>query len=175
MAASALLKNTVSIEEWIAAATFVKQRNAAAWKKLFPETKRSNLQGKTFFMSNYFGPHPFLMNFYLTKICVHLPVIAVVRYFSVYKLIRWDPANFYVFKVNSQNIRKRHEIRSKFTINTIESYSGVFTVKCFYCWLWTGELLSRSSFSCKYYYPKFKDEQMLHVILFKIAAYIPNS
>ena len=104
---------------------------------------------KHFFRSNYFGPHSFLMNFYLTKIFVHLPAIAAARYFSAYKLIRWDLANIYLFKVNSQNTRKRHEIRPKFTINTIESCSDVFTVKCFYCWLWIGNILSRSSFSCK--------------------------
>ena len=56
-------------------------------KKLFPATKRSNLQGKTFFRNNYFGSHPFLMSCYFNKIFVHLPVIAAVYYFSVYKLI----------------------------------------------------------------------------------------
>ena len=111
--------------------------------------KHCTLKKTVFFRSNYFGPHPFLMNFYFTKIFVHLLVIAAARYFSVYKLKRWDPANIYLFKVNSQNTRKRHEIRPKFTINTIESCSGVFTVKCFYFWLWIGNILSRSSFSCK--------------------------
>ena len=130
---------------------------------------------KHFFKSNYFGPHPFLMNFYFTKVFVHLPVIAAVRYFSVYKLIRWDPPNIYLFNVNSQNTRKRNEIWPKFKTNTIENCSGVFTVKCFYCRLWISKLLSRSSFSCKYYYAKSKDEQMLHVMLFKIAAHFPNS
>ena len=50
-------------------------------------------QFQTFFRNNYFGPHPFLMNFFFTKIFVHLPVIAAVYYFSVYELIGWDPAN----------------------------------------------------------------------------------
>ena len=116
-------------------------------KKLVPATKRSNLQGKTFFRKNYFGPHSFLMSFYFTKIFVRLPVIAAVCYFNVYKLIRLDPANIYLFTVNSWNTRKRHEILQKFTI---ESYSAVFTVKCFNCWLWIGKLLSKSSFLCKF-------------------------
>ena len=149
MAASVLLKNTVSIEEWIATGTFVKESNTVPWRKLLPATIRNNLQGKTFFRSNYSGPHPFLMNFYFTKIFVHRPVIAPACYLSIYKLIRWDPANIYLFKVNSQNTRKKHEIRPKFTIITIEYCSDVFTVKRFYCWLWIGNILLRSSFSCK--------------------------
>ena len=87
------------------------------------------------------------MNFYFTKIFVGLLVIAAVCYFNVYKLIRLDPTNIYLFTVNSWNTRKRHEILQKFTI---ESYSAVFTVKCFYCWLWIGKLLSKSSFLCKF-------------------------
>ena len=43
---------------------------------------------------------------YFTKIFVHLSVIAAVCYFSVYKLIGWDPANIYVFKVNSRTLEK---------------------------------------------------------------------
>ena len=131
------------------------------WKKLLPATKRSNLQGKTFFRYSYFGSHPFLMICYFTKIFVHLPVIAAVCYFSIYKLIWWDPANIYLFKVNSRNTRKRYEICLKFRINRIKSCSGVFPVKCFFCWLWIGKCLSRSSLLCKYYYPKSKDEEML--------------
>ena len=42
MAASAIIK-TLSIEEWMTATIFVKQRNTVRWKKLFPATKRSNL------------------------------------------------------------------------------------------------------------------------------------
>ena len=40
---------------------------------------------------------------------VHLSVISAVCYFSVYKLIEWDTANFYFFKVNNRNTRKRCE------------------------------------------------------------------
>ena len=133
MAASALLKNTVSIEEMDGRYLREIKKHCTLKKKLFPATKRSNLQGKTFFRRNYFGSHPFLMSCYFTKIFVHLPVIAAVCYFSVYKLIGWNPANIYLFKVNSINTRKRYEICPKFTINKIESCSGVFTVKCFYC------------------------------------------
>ena len=71
--------------------------------------------GQSFFMSCYF-----------TRVFVHLSVIAAVCYFSVYKLLGWDPANIYLFKVNSRNTRKRCEICPKSTINTVEGYSGVF-------------------------------------------------
>ena len=98
-------------------------------KKLFPATKRSNLQGKTLFRSNYFELQPFLMSCYFTKIFVHLPVTAAVCYFSVYKLTGWDPVNIYLFKVNSRNTRKRFDICPKLTINTIESCSGVIIIQ----------------------------------------------
>ena len=104
-----------------------------------------------FFMNNYFGPHPFLMSFYFTKIFVLQSVIAGVCYFSVYKLIRWNPLNIYLFKVNNRNTRKRYEICPKSTTNTIESCSGVFTIKCFCCWFYISKFLSRSSFLSKYY------------------------
>ena len=42
----------------------------------------------------------------LLKIFVHLSVIATVCYFSVYKLIGWDPANVYLFKVNSRTLEE---------------------------------------------------------------------
>ena len=102
MAASALLKNTL--------------------KKLFPAIKHSNLQGKNVFRNNYFGPHSFL---YFTNNFVHLSVIAAACYFSVYKLIAWNPINIYFFKVISRNTRKRCP---KLTINTVECRSGVLFV-----------------------------------------------
>ena len=50
MTASPLLKNTVSIEEWSAATTFMKQRNIQVLrKKLFPSVNRSNLKGENVF------------------------------------------------------------------------------------------------------------------------------
>ena len=146
--------------------------------KLFPASK--------FFRKNYFGSQSFVMSCcfskifvhllvivavcyfvmscYFTKIFVHLVVIVAVCYFSLHKLILWDPGNIYLF---SRNTRKRYEISPKLTINTIGSHSHVLTVKCFYCWLWVGKCLSRSSFLCKYYSPKSKDEQMLYLTLFK--------
>ena len=42
----------------------------------------------------------------LIIIFVHLSVIAVVCYFSVYKLIIRDLANIYLFKVNSRTLEK---------------------------------------------------------------------
>ena len=166
MAASTLLKNTVSIEKWMAAASL--------WNKetLYPEKNCSlrlsevTYKEKYFFRNNYFGSHPFLMSFNFTEIFVHLSVIAAVCYFSVYKLIGWDPASIYLFNINSRNTRKRYEICPKFTINTIESCSDVFTFKCFYCWLWIGKCLLRSSSLCKCYYPNSKD---------KLAACFLNS
>ena len=44
------LRNTVSIEGWLAASTFVKKRNSALWKKLLLEIKYSNLEGKNVFL-----------------------------------------------------------------------------------------------------------------------------
>ena len=156
MAASVLLKNTISTEEWMAASwnketlypekNCFLQLNAVTWKENF------------FFRNRYFGSHSFFMGCYLTKIFVHLPVIPLVCYFSVYKLIAWDPANIYLFKVNSGNTTKRYGISPKFTISTTESCCGVFTVKCFYWWLWADKCLLTSSLLCEFYYPKSKDE-----------------
>ena len=115
------------------------------------------------------------MNFYFAKICVHLLPIAAVCYFSLHKLIGWDSVNIYLFKFNRRNTRKKYQICPKLTTTTKECRTGVFTVKCFYCWLWIGKSLSRSSFLCKYYYPKSKDEQMLYLTSFKMAACLLNS
>ena len=87
MAASALLKNTVSIEEWLAVATFVKLRNTVPWKNCSLQLNAVTYKEKHSFRNNYFGSYPFLMSCYFNKIFVHLPVIAAVYYFSVYKLI----------------------------------------------------------------------------------------
>ena len=53
------------------------------------------------------------MSCYFTEIFVQLPVIVAVCYFSVYKLIGWDPTNIYLFKVNNRNTRKKYEICPK--------------------------------------------------------------
>ena len=111
------------------------------------------------------------MSCYFTRIFVHLPVHVAACYFSIHKLIWWDPENIYLFEFNSRNTSKRYEICPKLTINTIKSRSDVFTVKCFNCWLWIGKCLSRISFLCKYYYPKSKDEQMLYLTSFKLQNF----
>ena len=92
-------------------------------------------------------------------------IIHMVSHFSVYELMGRDPGKVYLFKANSRNTRKMNEICSNITINTMESCSGVFTVKCF----------SRNSLLHKYFYPKYKDEQTLYVTSFKIAAIFLNS
>ena len=51
MVARALLRNSVSIEEWLAASTFVKH---CILKKLFPEI---NYKEKMFFRNNCFSLH----------------------------------------------------------------------------------------------------------------------
>ena len=73
-------------------------------KKLFPAIKHSSLQGKIVFKNNYLGSRPFL---YFTEIFVHLSVIAVACYFSVYKLIGLEPVNLYLFKVISRKHQKK--------------------------------------------------------------------
>ena len=69
------------------------------------------------------------MSFYFTTIFVHQPVIVAIYYYSVHKLIVWDPANIYLFKFNCSSTRKRYEICPKLTINTIENRSDVFTFR----------------------------------------------
>ena len=144
------------------------------WNKetLYPEKKYFLRLNAVSFKENFFRKNcvvlqRFLMSYYLTEIFVHLPAIVAVSYFSVHKLIGWVPANIYLFKFNSRNTRKRYEICPKLATNTIGSRSNVFTVKCFYGLLWIGKYLSRSSFLCKYYYPKCKDEQILNLTSFK--------
>ena len=83
MAESALLKNTL--------------------KKLFPAIKHNTLQGKNIFWNNFFGSHSF---FYFTNIFVHLSVIAAACYFSVYKLIEWNPVIICLFKVSAETVEK---------------------------------------------------------------------
>ena len=104
MVARALLRNSVSIEEWLVLTTFVKY---CALEKLFPAIKYKK---KMFFRSNYSSLNHSLFlrvfTYYFTKVFVHLYVSAAVCYFSVYKLIGWDPANIYLFKVNSRTLEK---------------------------------------------------------------------
>ena len=102
MVASALLKNSVSIEEWLAETTFVKYRTL---RKLFPAIYYKE---KMIFRNNYSNlDHSFFLRvitYYLTKNFARMSVIATAFYFSVYELIRWDPVNIYLFKVNSRTL-----------------------------------------------------------------------
>ena len=103
MVASAPLRNSVSIEDWLAAVTFMKY---CVLKKLFPAI---NYKEKMFFGNNYstLGHIVLMSPYYFAKIFVHLSVLAAaVCYFSVYKLIGWDPANIYLFKVNNKTLEK---------------------------------------------------------------------
>ena len=68
------------------------------------------------------------MSCYFAKIFVDLLAIAAVCYFNVYELIGWDPANIYLFKVNSRDTDKWGDICPKLPKNTVESHSGVFAV-----------------------------------------------
>ena len=149
------------------AATKETKKHCSLKKKLLPAIKHSNLYGKNVFRNNYFGSQPFLLSCYFTMIFVNLSVIAAVRYFSIYKLVGWDPLNMYLFNVISKNARKRCRICPKLTINTVESCSGVLIVNfkhishffnCFCCCVWKGKCLSGTSFLGKYYYPRPKDE-----------------
>ena len=97
-------------------------KNIVPWKNTVPWNK-------------YLGSQPFLMSCYFTGIFIHLPVIAAVYYFSLHKLIGWDPANIYLFKINTRNTRKSYKIYPKLTTNSTESRSDVAAVKCFYFWL----------------------------------------
>ena len=49
MVAGALLRYSVSIEEWLAATTFLKDRNSVLRKELFPEINYSHIQEKMLF------------------------------------------------------------------------------------------------------------------------------
>ena len=129
-----------------------------------------------YFRNNYFGWQPFLMRCHFTNIFVHLSVIAAVSYFNVHKLIGRDPANIYFFKVNSRITRKWCEICPKLTIKTLESRFCVFNVNLEHnSHFWIGKCWSGSSFLCKYYYPKSKDERIIFLAPFKIAAGFLNS
>ena len=66
------------------------------------------------------------------RIFEHLSVIAIVCYFSVYKLITRTQQTFTCSKSTAETLEKVRNMPN-LRINRIESRSGVFTVKCFYC------------------------------------------
>ena len=84
MATRALLKNDVSIEEWLAATTLRNKETQYSEKysflRLNPVTYKKKCCTRR---NNYFGPQSFLMSCYFTKIFVYLSVISVVCYFNV--------------------------------------------------------------------------------------------
>ena len=152
MVASTLLRNSVSITEWLTATTFLKLRNIVLWKKLFPTINYIKLQGKNGFGNNYSTLRHSLLSLYLLfhlyinlliDVCTSVSNwrIGALWYFSVYKLITWGPANIYLFKFNCRT--KRSKLCLKLTTKKAESCSGVFIVnfeyffffQCFYCWL----------------------------------------
>ena len=87
---------------------------------MFPSIKHSKLETKKAFRNNYFGSQSFFMSYHFTRIFVHLLTIV-----AAFKLIEWDPANTYLLKVN-KNDRRRCELNSNLTINTIERQSSDF-------------------------------------------------
>ena len=161
MAASALLKiNLVSIKECMAATTTEQKMkfsifcsNVLSWNK---ETLHSgkncslplntvNYEENMFFSNNYFGLQSFFISCHFTKIFVHLLIISAVSNLNVFKLIGWELATTYLFKVK-RNTRKRCEICSKLTIKTVNValVSLFLTLSihrtffwCCYCSLWT--------------------------------------
>ena len=62
MVGSALLKSTTSIEEWVAATSFVKSRNTVLWKNRSMRLNIVTYKEKKFFLEQllYFGSHSFL-------------------------------------------------------------------------------------------------------------------
>ena len=112
----------------MAATISVKQRNSSVWKKLFPVIKQSNPKIKMFFWNNYIGLQPFLINCYFTKTFLHLSEIAAVCYFSIDKMMGWNPINIYLFKDNSRNARKGSEICLKLIINKVWSHSVTLNI-----------------------------------------------
>ena len=79
------------------------QRNTVPWKKLFPATKRSNLRGKSYSLGTTTLDHSLFNKLLFAAVC----------YFSVYKLIGWDPENIYLSTVNNRNTRKKKWIVPK--------------------------------------------------------------
>ena len=124
--ARALLKNSVSIEEWLAATTFVKN---CTLKKLFPAIIYKE---KMLFRNNYSSlDHSLFLwvfTYYFTKFFVHLWVSGAVCYFWVYKLIGVGPSKHLLVQSQQQDTRNRSELCPKLTIKRVESRSVVVTV-----------------------------------------------
>ena len=76
-------------------------------EKMFPAI---NYKEKMFFRNDYstldHSLFLWVFTYYFTKTYVHLSIIVASCYFSVYKLIGWDPANIYLFKFNGKTLEK---------------------------------------------------------------------
>ena len=124
------------------------------------------------------------MSCHFTKTFVHLSIIAVVSNFNVFKLIESDPANTYLFKFNNKNPRKRCEICSKLTINTVKRRCGDLIVNFEHIshlflvlplFTMNRQMFDEDFFLCKYHYPKYKDKQMLYLTSFnRVADFLNN-
>ena len=77
-------------------------------EKMFPAI---NYKEKMILRNSYstldHGLLSWVFSYYFTKIFVLLSIIAALSYFSVYKLISWDAANIYMFKLNSRKLGKK--------------------------------------------------------------------
>ena len=100
MVARALLRNSVSIEAWLAATTFVKY---CTLKKLFPAI---NYKEKMFSILDH-SLSLRVFTYYFNTVFAHLQVNAAAAcYFSAYKLTGWNPAKIYLFNINSRTLEK---------------------------------------------------------------------
>ena len=116
------------------------------------------------------------MSCHFTKIFVNLLMLAAASNFNFYRLMRWNPANIYLLKVNSKNTRKRcKKVWSMFKVNNKNCRTSFWWLYCFallccYRSLWTDKCLSRNFCLCKYHYPKYNDKHMLYLTSFNIVA-----
>ena len=123
MVAKTLLRISVSIEEWLAATTFVKY---CTLKKLFPAI---NYKEKMIFRNNYstldHSLFLWVITYYFTNIFVHMPVIATVLLQRLW-IDRVGPSKHLLVQSQQQCTRNRSELCPKLTIKWVESRSGAF-------------------------------------------------
>ena len=174
MAASALLKNDASTEEWPQVLLWNKERLYPE-KNCFLRLNAETYKEKHFLWTTTLGHTLF------SGAAISLKFLYICQWLQQHVISAFKNSlvgtkqTFTCSKSTAATLEKRYKICPNFTINKTESYSGVFTTKCFYCWLWLSKCFWRSSLLCKYYYPKYKDEQMLYLTSFKIAACFPNN
>ena len=67
--------------------------------------------------------------------------------FFIFRICKYlNPASIYLFKANSENIRKMREIFSKLTIKTPKPCHTLFWV--FHCWLWISKYRLETEMWC---------------------------